>query len=408
MSENPKKRKQDTLLMALLSWIHIVLLLSGVYLVAAAVLRMTPVQAEKYLASGTALLVPAALSWFLVRRIRALWLYILAAVPVCLLYYYAFGFSVTLFLCVLIFLLRCSGWIREDAETSGAEEPRPIHWLVFGLVYLLALVTGAYYQLPWIRALLTAEIFVCLIFSYLRRIDAYIALKQRLANLPADRIRKVGRLILVMLVFLLALLVLPALLCRQEPLIGLAEHFRNMHFEVPMNTAPEEIWQGGDMPREFPGGLAGEAKEPGIFVRVVFRILTAVSLAAGILLTVFLLYAWWKHVSEQFSRQGDEIVFLSEEVREEAGISRLRRRNRKERRGSPNQRIRRLYKKILKKRLPALPGGWETPEELEHEAQLEADEETRQLHELYERARYSKSGCTAMEAESIRRSNGSM
>lgn len=45
------------------------------------------------------------------------------------------------------------------------------------------------------------------------------------------------------------------------------------------------------------------------------------------------------------------------------------------------------------------PAGWETPSELEAKAKLARNESTEKLHTLYEKARYSKEGCTKEEAE---------
>ena len=50
----------------------------------------------------------------------------------------------------------------------------------------------------------------------------------------------------------------------------------------------------------------------------------------------------------------------------------------------------------------AFPAGWETPSELETKAQLVRDASTDKLHTLYEKARYSREGCTSEEAEALR------
>ena len=48
------------------------------------------------------------------------------------------------------------------------------------------------------------------------------------------------------------------------------------------------------------------------------------------------------------------------------------------------------------------PAGWETPSELETKAKLARDESTNKLHVLYEKARYSRKGCTEEEAGTLR------
>ena len=68
---------------------------------------------------------------------------------------------------------------------------------------------------------------------------------------------------------------------------------------------------------------------------------------------------------------------------------------------SVNMRIRRKYKKIIRKSSKERPKGWETPYELETGAQLQEDESMKVLHKVYEKARYSKDGCTKEEAREV-------
>lgn len=68
---------------------------------------------------------------------------------------------------------------------------------------------------------------------------------------------------------------------------------------------------------------------------------------------------------------------------------------------SPNMRIRRKYKKTIKKAGKYQPTGAETPAELEERNELSGDG-MRRLHDGYEKARYSREGCTKEEAEALR------
>ena len=66
---------------------------------------------------------------------------------------------------------------------------------------------------------------------------------------------------------------------------------------------------------------------------------------------------------------------------------------------SPNKKIRRLYKKTIQKADKIRPIGTETPAELEEKAGLSKDFKMQKLHTYYEKARYSKDGCTKEEAD---------
>ena len=62
---------------------------------------------------------------------------------------------------------------------------------------------------------------------------------------------------------------------------------------------------------------------------------------------------------------------------------------------------RRKYKKTIKKAGKYQPTGAETPAELEERNELSGDG-MRRLHDGYEKARYSREGCTKEEAEALR------
>ena len=66
-------------------------------------------------------------------------------------------------------------------------------------------------------------------------------------------------------------------------------------------------------------------------------------------------------------------------------------------------RIRKYYKKYLRKGLKQRPAGSETPHELEALAGFSKNESRSLLHNCYEKARYSKEGCSASEADELKK-----
>ena len=71
----------------------------------------------------------------------------------------------------------------------------------------------------------------------------------------------------------------------------------------------------------------------------------------------------------------------------------------------PNAYIRKKYKKTIQKGSKSnsdIPTSY-TPTELEHYANLDETNETTTLHNLYEKARYSKQGCTKEDAALIKK-----
>ena len=68
---------------------------------------------------------------------------------------------------------------------------------------------------------------------------------------------------------------------------------------------------------------------------------------------------------------------------------------------SPNARVRRRYARCIHRNLKrgqAVP-DYMTPSQIESMVALPPEDQYRFLHQIYEKARYSKSGCTAQEAE---------
>ena len=86
---------------------------------------------------------------------------------------------------------------------------------------------------------------------------------------------------------------------------------------------------------------------------------------------------------------------------------RMLKQGRKEEFRSPDRKIRRMYKKRIRRTLREKPSGNETPLELEYKAGLYENNEPEKgdidrIHELYEKARYGKEPCTQEEARLFR------
>ena len=106
-----------------------------------------------------------------------------------------------------------------------------------------------------------------------------------------------------------------------------------------------------------------------------------------------------KNAGKAFSEdEEDEVLFLHQGNDERENLP--WRREKKEGYLSPNMRIRRKYKNDQKAG-KYQPTGAETPAELEERNELSGDG-MRRLHDGYEKARYSREGCTKEEAEALR------
>lgn len=414
------KKPGDRLPLILLSWAHALLLFGGIYLVLAAFLALPPALAAYYLRLALWLIVPITASWLFIRHIRVFALYLLCSAAVTALVWRASSFALTGALCAVIFIIR--GYVRikkgrirramqEMAGDTGArldaelweiptflDEPHPAHWAVFCAYYVMILFSKCHYLLNWMFFLLAAEIFVCFIYRYLSRMWTYIRENRRIANLPVNAIQKVGRILLLLSLIFLILAVLPAVLYQREPLADMLESMRLK----PLNISPwEELYPEGmtlpqDMGLDFPAEAVGEPPAWLMFLSDMLVYLATVAAALALLAAI---YRLCRRAAGYFAQEeNDEIVFIGEETRKavsEESSSALRKR---EGWASPNRRIRRHYKKTLRRQMKTEPSGWETPQELEEMASLSGQERDA-LHRLYEKARYSREGCGADEVK---------
>ena len=412
----------DNLWLAILSWIHILLLFGCPYLLLAALSQMSPAEAGNYLLYVIWLIIPSVCSWIFIRKIRMLWAYLLCSILICAVIGALTDSILTTLLSAAIFLIRCYTRIkkgqlqralRDMPGDAGAQltkelweiptfldQPRPVYWIVFCICYAGILFTEQYYLLRWIFFLLLAEIFICFISCYFRSMWNFIRDNQKIANLPSRTIQKVGKILLIIAVTFLLLAVFPSILYNREPLIDLLQN-RAQTEMVPSTEWLEFLESGMDNNMDW-GDLMEEPAEPPLWLTILSDVLMYLSVTAVIVLLLFAIYRLCRNAAHYFSQdEEDEIIFLGMEEQESLRHSRKSHKKTKEKWYSPNRKIRRYYRKTLRNALNERPAGWETPQELERKAQLAAGEQTELLHRLYEKARYSREGCSRKDVEKI-------
>lgn len=412
----------DRLSLAVLSWIHILLVGSGLYLLTSLLYAgKTPAE---LLAESLWLIFPAVLSWVFIRAIHSLIVYLLCSFIVCALLAGLSHSVLTVLLAAFILLVRCGTRIKkghikrlmmEMPGEAGAQlsrelweiptfldRPVPGHWAAFAFYYAICFITKRDDLLKWIFYLLLADVFVCFLFGYLESMWDFIRENSKIANLPVHSIQKVSKILLLISVILLGLILLPSALYGREPLTALRDNIKPGKFTPPTEEILEE-----ERPDNFTGSnldmIAGTPTEPPawlIAVTNVFMYLIVLAAAAALLNAI---YRACRNALSYFSQdEEDEIIFLGTEETDSLRRGTRPGRAQKERRTSPNQKIRRIYKKTLRRSLKERPAGWETPSELEEKADLPQDAATAHLHSLYEKARYSDEDCTAEDVETLR------
>lgn len=403
----------------LLSWIYDVLLSGGLYLVLASFLQLGVKEALLYLAGVLWLFVPLSLSWFFIRRIRSVILYAAAstavtAVSVVLMR--DWKDLLTVVSTAMIFFVRALPRLSggDDPEElvqrrtgqipTVLDRPHPLRMLVTVGCYIFVIAMQSYELLTPVFVLLVCEVPVCFLYRWMDREEDYLAANRRVANVPVRSVKHMGHMVLLISMFVIAACILPAALYGEEPLKELLrprEHTVQIDPEELETEEPMQMGGGSMLPME----LMEESYEPPAWLQTLWNLLFYGIFAACVFMFSILLYRSFRRMARSFS-QGvgeDEVILIEdEEPADYAG----RIMGGRARRRAVGQKIRREYRRIVKRRLKEQPKGWETPTELEHAAGL-ADMDPR-VHELYEKARYAKDTCTQQETEEFFRKSGTV
>ena len=146
-----------------------------------------------------------------------------------------------------------------------------------------------------------------------------------------------------------------------------------------------------------------KAVEPPVWLQHFFTLLFYLLslIVCGALLVM--IYRACKKAGEFFAAESEDEIRFLEKSFSDRNLSLKKKKSASASDLSINLRIRKYYKKTLRKALKSSPKGTETPSELETAAGLSADESRRILHAGYEKARYSECGCTEEEWRRLRK-----
>lgn len=283
--------------------------------------------------------------------------------------------------------------LREWDVTTIISHPSPLHWIWFTALYIAGILIQDSAYLHMIFYMVLADIFLCFFYHYINEFHEYIRDNSSLANLPVETMKRVHRITGTAAVFLLILFTLPALLYGEEPLESIHPQ-AHVEIEIPSgNDSMMAMPEMGSMDLEKATEGSPSFEPPEWLRKLADIILYGVSVlvAFGVLAAI---YHGIKNAGKSFAVENeDEIVFLNSETDDEK--TRIRKSG-KSNEGwlSPNAQIRRRYKRTIRKSTKGKPKAWATPTELEQEAQLPSTEGMQALHHCYEKARYSKDGCT--------------
>lgn len=302
-------------------------------------------------------------------------------------------------------------WWRFSSRTLGEinalEAPSYYMMILFaGLGIIGMAMKNTMYQTLITFAGCT-DLLITFIYQHRQRVDEYCINNQRLYRFPGARILGGSRaasfavcaaaaagMILFWLLQPQRLVFILIEMLRQL-LVWLFSHVKNEPTEAPELPA--------DLPLDFQ--VTEGDKENSILsliwaVLEILLILALIIAAAALILR--LIWMIYHRYTANIQENGDKL----EAINPFESAERLRREPRPKRQtgegiGSPNQVVRRIYKKEMKKR-GNTPEPWHTPEQIEESAGILDDEVRREFHMLYEKARYSPDGCSRQDSARMR------
>ena len=291
-----------------LTWLHVWLLFAGIYGFAAGFLELTGREAMYFCAISLLLLIPAAASWILIRKTKALWQFLLGGIAVCAVTYLAAKFFCSLFsvqaaavieaaaaandgknkfengispafleslsgvmtglMAAVIFLIRGyvrirKGQLKKAAQELPAgsmpladmeaweiptllDEPKPLHFLWFMIQYVIGVLMKMPFYWHLIYWFFFVDVFLCFFCQYLDGMHGFIRDHQKIANLPVETMQRTGKLILKIAVLLLVLFVLPSALYGKDPIAEAIAGYepKELESDLTIETPEAEAPQG--------------------------------------------------------------------------------------------------------------------------------------------------------------------
>lgn len=228
---------------------------------------------------------------------------------------------------------------------------------------------------------------ITFLYEHVCATERYLAINNRTCNIPSKRIYGIGNGMLAIFLLLLAIIILPALFTISN------RHYRDLR-EIPKRTPPEDIdlmeeyWEMYANPdiMEMPMEPAGEPSPVFEWLDHLFYIVAAAIFL--FLMAALLKFAF--NTFRSFRENADENGDIIEELQETGESIKMKKQRVSHRRLSERERIRREYRRMIRRHRKDRPARYESPTEIEQNAGIAGSEESIELHGQYELARYGQ------------------
>jgi len=236
-----------------------------------------------------------------------------------------------------------------------------------------------------------AYIFLALFYEYFGTMKTYLNTNKRTKGIPRKRLYGVSfSMLLAFSMFLFAGMVPAVLLAGQRQYTDIREWVDNVELVPYEYERDAEFWQpvagGADWAELLNDGEP--VPKPSKVVNVVFWLIGIVCVLAfgyGVMQMI-------RQVLRDFCNSRDENGDIIEEIADDQTLKQKEDILNRKGRGmeSEAERIRRRYRRTIRKHRKERPAPYESPAEIEEYAGLKNDEQMQQLHREYEEVRYGK------------------
>lgn len=232
--------------------------------------------------------------------------------------------------------------------------------------------------------------YIVLAYTYITETSHYLGLNKRTKSIPRKRLYTIGAAMAGLFAVLVLFAMLPSFfLTGQRRYTDIRTWSDKMQFVEYQPIIPPQTGGDGYAGDDWIAMLnEGEAPpEPS----KLWTYLGWIAAAAGIAFIVYEAAKMFRQVfgefRDSFDENGDKVEELDEEVLQKEERLNLRRSRKSD---SEAERIRRTYRRTIRKHRKEIPAPYESPSELEKNAGLSEDEGMKLLHVKYEGVRYGQ------------------
>lgn len=272
-------------------------------------------------------------------------------------------------------------------EYNLLDKPNIFLLIYFFIIYLICknFDNPAVCNAAFISAII--YLLITILYEYIVRTEEYLSLNKRVCNLPSKRIYGISSGVLALFLLLLMIFIIPSLLTINQRQYT---DFRKWLAERTVDYGdlePESAEAIEQLPNPMGDFIVeqGPPKQLPFWIDIIFYMVEACVIIFFVILALKGVYGTFHKFQDTYDDNGDIVETLEKTVVEEKV------KPKKEKgKGSEREEIRRHYRNVIKKHRKEKPYPHETPLEIEMKAGIADSDEGKQLHILYEKARYGK------------------